>query len=94
MFSLGVSCFGRVRILLRLFAMTGEEIGIVGLGRMGANLARQAVEHEHRVVGFSKDPPPDELRAAGVTIPRSPRQSARRVPRAGSPRIPGPPRLP
>jgi 3-hydroxyisobutyrate dehydrogenase-like beta-hydroxyacid dehydrogenase len=46
--------------------MTREEIGIVGLGRMGANLARHAAEHGHRVLGFSKDPPPDEL--PGVTI--------------------------
>ena len=27
-------------------------VGIVGLGRMGANLARSAVEHGHEVVGF------------------------------------------
>jgi 6-phosphogluconate dehydrogenase len=30
------------------------EIGIVGLGRMGANLARQAIERGHRVVGFDR----------------------------------------
>jgi 6-phosphogluconate dehydrogenase len=33
------------------------QVGIVGLGHMGANLARQALAHGHRVVGF--DPSPD-----------------------------------
>lgn len=35
--------------------------GIVGLGRMGANIARHAVERGHQVVGFD---PSDEARAA------------------------------
>jgi 6-phosphogluconate dehydrogenase len=48
--------------------MAREELGVVGLGRMGASLALQAVEKGMRVVGFSKDPPPNELREAGVTI--------------------------
>jgi 6-phosphogluconate dehydrogenase len=30
--------------------------GIVGLGRMGANLARLAIEKGHEVVGYNKDP--------------------------------------
>jgi 6-phosphogluconate dehydrogenase len=30
-------------------------IGIIGLGRMGANLARAALEHGHDVVGYDRD---------------------------------------
>lgn len=30
--------------------------GIVGLGRMGANLARLAIDNNHEVVGYNKDP--------------------------------------
>ena len=30
--------------------------GIVGFGRMGADLARQAPSHGHEVVGFDPDP--------------------------------------
>src|SRR3954469_16937601 len=29
--------------------------GIVGLGRMGGNLARAAMEHGHEVVGYNRD---------------------------------------
>ncbi|MEA2401266.1 MAG: 6-phosphogluconate dehydrogenase [Thermoleophilaceae bacterium] len=29
--------------------------GIVGLGRMGANLARSAIEHGHEIVGYDRD---------------------------------------
>jgi 6-phosphogluconate dehydrogenase len=29
--------------------------GIIGLGRMGANMARAAIEHEHSVVGYDHD---------------------------------------
>jgi 6-phosphogluconate dehydrogenase len=43
-----------------------EELGIVGLGRMGANLALQAVEKGLRVVGFDRKGPSNELREAGV----------------------------
>ena len=32
--------------------------GIVGLGRMGGDLARQAMEKGHRVVGYNKSPDP------------------------------------
>ncbi len=34
--------------------------GIVGLGRMGANLARRAMEKGHRVAGYNRDPGPTE----------------------------------
>jgi len=38
------------------------EFGIIGLGRMGANLARQAVERGIRVVGFSRTRKEDLLK--------------------------------
>jgi 6-phosphogluconate dehydrogenase len=46
-------------------APTGE-IGIVGLGRMGASLALQALEKGLRVVGYDVRDPPDELGRAGL----------------------------
>lgn len=36
-------------------------LGIVGLGRMGASLARSAMKHGHRVAGYNKNP--DRTRA-------------------------------
>src|SRR2546421_11807708 len=33
----------------------GMKFGIVGLGRMGGNLARAAMEHGHEVVGYDRD---------------------------------------
>ena len=44
-----------------------HDVAIVGLGRMGANLARQALDKGLRVAGFTKGPPPD-LRAAGFRL--------------------------
>ncbi len=44
-----------------------REFGVVGLGRMGGNLALQALEKGMRVVGFTKDGASPELRAAGLT---------------------------
>ena len=42
-------------------------VGIVGLGRMGANLARAAIDHGHEVVGYDRDPElRQELAADGV----------------------------
>jgi 6-phosphogluconate dehydrogenase len=32
------------------------QIGIVGLGRMGANIARRLMKHGHQVVGYDADP--------------------------------------
>jgi 6-phosphogluconate dehydrogenase len=46
--------------------MAGQEIGIIGLGRMGGNLALQAIEKGIRVVGLSRSGVSHELRAAGV----------------------------
>lgn len=42
------------------------ELGIVGLGNMGANLARQALEKGFRVTGHTTGPVPDDLIAAGL----------------------------
>ncbi len=40
---------------------------MVGLGRMGANLARHAIEKGHQVVGYNLDPAPtQELAAVGL----------------------------
>lgn len=43
-----------------------QEIGIVGLGRMGGGLALQALEHGVRVVGFSRGGARDEQLRAGL----------------------------
>jgi 6-phosphogluconate dehydrogenase len=43
-----------------------REIGIVGLGKMGANLALQAMEKDIRVAGNDRSPPPAELTQAGL----------------------------
>ena len=32
------------------------ELGMIGLGRMGANMAERLVRGAHRVVGFDPDP--------------------------------------
>jgi 6-phosphogluconate dehydrogenase len=43
-----------------------REVAIVGLGRMGANLALHALERGIRVVGYDRREPPAELREAGM----------------------------
>jgi len=43
-----------------------REFGVVGLGRMGANLSLQALEKGMRVVGFDLKGVSDELREAGM----------------------------
>ncbi len=59
------------------------EIGMIGLGRMGANIAARLVQGGHRVVGY--DPRAESVRsvrsgAGSVPIhwPRSPGNSLRR----------------
>jgi 6-phosphogluconate dehydrogenase len=52
--------------------MKAQEIGIVGLGRMGANLALQAVERGCRVVGLTRGNVPKELVDAGVVATTTP----------------------
>ena len=32
------------------------QIGIIGLGRMGANIARRLMKHGHQVVGYDANP--------------------------------------
>jgi 6-phosphogluconate dehydrogenase len=49
------------------------ELGVIGLGRMGANMAQRLIRHGHRVVGF--DPGPEavaRLAATGGTPAESP----------------------
>ena len=43
-----------------------DEFGVVGLGRMGGGLARQALEKGLRVVGASRSGAPKELLASGL----------------------------
>lgn len=45
----------------------GETIAIVGLGKMGANLARQALERGIRVVGHTLGAPPSDLTSREFT---------------------------
>ena len=48
-----------------------NEYGVVGLGRMGGNLARQALEKDIRVVGFTRHGAPEDMLEAGLTEVRS-----------------------
>lgn len=41
-----------------------KEFGIVGLGRIGSNLARQAMEKGYRVVGYNRHPEPTKALAS------------------------------
>jgi 6-phosphogluconate dehydrogenase len=55
-------------------------VGIIGLGRMGANLARSAVEHGHEVVGHDRHAEVmDELAQQGVVSAGSPADLADRL---------------
>jgi len=49
-----------------------REFGVIGLGRMGANLSLQALEKGMRVVGFDIRGVPEELRKAGMVEVSSP----------------------
>jgi 6-phosphogluconate dehydrogenase len=61
-----------------------NEFGVVGLGRMGGGLARQALEKGLRVVGASRGGAPRELVQAGLVAVRELRglRDALRAPRA------------
>jgi 6-phosphogluconate dehydrogenase len=48
-----------------------KEFGVIGLGRMGGNLALQAIEKGMRVVGFDKGKPFDELLKSPMVLVRS-----------------------
>ncbi len=50
---------------------TKNEYGVIGLGRMGGNLARQAMEKGMRVVGFTRHGAPPDMREAGLVEVRS-----------------------
>jgi 6-phosphogluconate dehydrogenase len=49
----------------------GDEYGVVGLGRMGGNLARQALEKDIRVVGFTRHGAPEDMIEASLIEVRS-----------------------
>ena len=48
-----------------------NEYGVVGLGRMGGNLSRQALEKGMRVVGFTRHGAPADMIEAGLVEVRS-----------------------
>jgi 6-phosphogluconate dehydrogenase len=48
-----------------------KEYGVIGLGRMGGNLARQALEKGIGVVGFTRHGAPPDMIAAGLVEVRS-----------------------
>src|SRR5918912_448040 len=48
-----------------------DEYGVVGLGRMGGNLSRQALEKGIRVVGFTRHGAPPDMIEAGLVEVRS-----------------------
>lgn len=50
---------------------TQLQYGVMGLGRMGGNLARQALEKGLRVVGFVRREAPSDLVDAGLEVIRS-----------------------
>lgn len=47
-------------------ARSQADFAIVGLGRIGGNLARHGLQQGMRVAGFSRRGPPDDLLAAGL----------------------------
>ena len=64
---------------------TGMRFGIIGLGRMGANLALSALEHGHQVVGHDRDADTTaELARQGIDPAGSPAELVDRLP---TPRI-------
>ncbi|MCF8235575.1 MAG: decarboxylating 6-phosphogluconate dehydrogenase [Bacteroidales bacterium] len=48
------------------------QLGIIGLGKMGGNLAAQALEKGMRVVGLTKGDPPDHLLKEGLIHAKNP----------------------
>ncbi|WP_017717522.1 phosphogluconate dehydrogenase (NAD(+)-dependent, decarboxylating) [Kamptonema formosum] len=49
-----------------------KEFGVIGLGRMGGNLALQALEKKMRVAGYTRGGAPQELVGAGLVEVESP----------------------
>jgi len=52
--------------------MNKQEIGIIGLGKMGGNLASQALEKDIKVVGLTRSDPPEELVQKGLINTKNP----------------------
>src|SRR5688572_354545 len=50
---------------------TKNEYGVIGLGRMGGNLAHQAMEKAMRVVGYTRNVAPPDMIEAGLVEVRS-----------------------
>src|SRR5919112_5912735 len=55
----------------RSMTKTRNEYGVIGLGRMGGNLARQALEKGMGVVGFTRHGAPPDMVEAGLVEVRS-----------------------
>ncbi|WP_207533304.1 phosphogluconate dehydrogenase (NAD(+)-dependent, decarboxylating) [Desertivirga arenae] len=51
--------------------MSKTTFGIIGLGKMGGNLALQAIEKGYNVIGFDKNPGKDLLEREGLMISNS-----------------------
>src|SRR6056297_3180884 len=61
-----------------------HEIGIIGLGKMGGNLASQALEKDIEVVGLTRGDPPEELLQKGLISAKNPKDFLNHL---NSPRI-------
>lgn len=59
------------------------KFGIIGLGRMGGNLARQAIRKGHAVVGYSKSGVPEELLNTGIEPASSAKELIGNLPAPG-----------
>ena len=63
------------------------ELGVVGLGRMGANISRRLMRDGHRCVVFDRDPAAIELLTADGAVGTRELRGARRRPRAAEDRL-------
>jgi len=36
------------------------KLAMIGLGRMGGNMAHRLVQHGHEVIAYDRDPPPSQ----------------------------------
>jgi len=64
--------------------MYKQTFGIIGLGKMGGNLALQAIEKGYEVIGFDKQPGKDLLEREGIALTSSLEELVAKLP---SPRI-------
>ena len=58
---------------------TPLQLGIVGLGRMGGNIARRLLRDGHRPVGYNRDPAPVAALVAEGGVPADPARFARQI---------------